>query len=237
MKLNGIKVTWLGHATFLIETPGGKKVIVDPWVTGNPATPADKKSFDRIDVMLCTHGHSDHIGDAAELAKKHNPTVVGIYELCGWMQKHGARQIAPMNKGGSVKVGDIKVTMVNAFHSSGIEGGDSVVYGGEPCGYVIEFENGTRIYHAGDTCVFGDMAIIHELYRPDLAMLPIGDRFTMGPKEAAYACRLLKPKAVIPMHFGTFPLLTGTPEEFGSELKAAGLRVELMTMKPGETVS
>lgn len=237
MKLNGIKVTWLGHATFLIETPGGKKVIIDPWVTGNPVTPADKKSFDRIDVMLCTHGHSDHIGDAAELAKKHDPIVVGIYELCGWLKKQGAKQIAPMNKGGSLQAGDIKVTMVNAFHSGGIEDGGSVVYGGEPCGYIVEFENGTRIYHAGDTCVFGDMAIIHDLYRPDLALLPIGDLFTMGPREAAFACRLLKPKAVIPMHFGTFPLLTGTPEEFGRELKAAGLDAELITMKPGETVS
>jgi len=235
MKLNGIKVTWLGHAAFLIETPAGKKVIIDPWVTGNPVTPADKKSFDRIDVMLCTHGHGDHIGDAAELAKKHNPTVVGIYELCGWLQKQGAKQIAPMNKGGSQQVGDIKVSMVNAFHSGGIEDGGSVVYGGEPCGYVIEFENGIKIYHAGDTCLFGDMAIIHDLYQPDLAMLPIGDRFTMGPRQAAYACRLLKPEAVIPMHFGTFPMLTGTSEEFGREIK--DLSVELITMKPGETIS
>jgi L-ascorbate metabolism protein UlaG (beta-lactamase superfamily) len=237
MKLNGIKVTWLGHATFSIDTPGGKKVMIDPWVSSNPVTPANKKSFDRIDVILCTHGHGDHIGDAAELAKKHNPKVVGIYEFCGWLQKKGAKQIAPMNKGGTQQVGDIRVTMVNAFHSSGIEDGGGVVYGGEPCGYVIEFENGIKIYHAGDTCVFGDMAIIHELYQPDLAMLPIGDLFTMGPKEAAYACRLLKPKAVIPMHFGTFPLLTGTPEEFDKKLKEAGLNVELVTMKPGDTIS
>jgi len=158
MKLNGIKITWLGHSTFLIETPGGKKVIIDPWVTGNPATPAKNKSFDRIDVMLCTHGHSDHVGDAAELAKKHNPTVVAIYELCLLLQKKGAKQIAPMNKGGSQKVGDIKVTMVNAFHSSGFEDGGSIAYVGDPAGYVIEFENGIKIYHAGDTCVwrYGD---------------------------------------------------------------------------------
>ena len=236
MKLNGIRITWLGHATFLIETPGSKKVIIDPWVTGNPATPADKKSFDRLDLMLCTHGHSDHVGDAAELAKKHNPTVVGIYELCLLLQKHGAQQIAPMNKGGSQKVGDIMVTMVNAFHSAGFEDGSSLVYAGEPCGYVVEFANGLKVYHAGDTCVFGDMAIIHELYQPDIAMLPIGDRFTMGPKQATYACRLLKPEVVIPMHFGTFPMLTGTAEEFGKELKAASLPVELITMKPGETI-
>lgn len=237
MRLNGIKITWLGHATFLVETPGGRQVLIDPWVTNNPSTPANKKNFDKIDVMLCTHGHGDHIGDAAELAKKHNPKVVGIYELCGWLQKKGAKQIAPMNKGGSQQVGDIKVTMVHANHSSGIEDGGQVIYGGDPCGYVITFENGLKIYHAGDTNVFGDMGIIRELYRPDLAMLPIGDLFTMGPMEAAYACRLLEPKAVIPMHWGTFPLLTGTPEEFGHELKGAGLGVELITMKPGETIS
>jgi len=237
MRLSGIKVTWLGHATFLLETPGGKQILVDPWVMNNPSTPSNKKSFDKIDVMLCTHGHGDHIGDAVELAKKHNPKVVGIYELVLWMQQKGAKEIAPMNKGGTQQVGDVKVTMVQANHSSGIEDGKQVVYGGEACGYVITFDNGLKIYHAGDTNVFGDMEIIRDLYRPDLALLPIGDLFTMGPKEAAYACRLLEPKAVIPMHWGTFPLLTGTPADFGHELKANGLGVELLTMKPGETIS
>ena len=237
MRLNGVKVTWLGHATFLLETPGGKHVLIDPWVMNNPSTPADKKNLNKLDVMLCTHGHGDHIGDAVELAKKHDPKVVGIYELCSWMQQKGARQIAPMNKGGTQQVGDIKVTMVHANHSSGIEDAKQTVYGGEACGYVITFDNGVKIYHAGDTNVFGDMEIIRDLYRPDLAMLPIGDLFTMGPKEAAYACRLLEPKSVIPMHWGTFPLLTGTPAEFGHELKGRGLGVELITMKPGETIS
>jgi L-ascorbate metabolism protein UlaG (beta-lactamase superfamily) len=236
MRLNGVQVTWLGHATFLIATPGGQQVVVDPWVTNNPSTPANKKSFEKLDVMLCTHGHGDHIGDAVELARKHNSKIVGIYELCAWMQSKGAKQTSPMNKGGTQAVGDIKVTMVHAHHSAGIEDGGQFIYGGDPCGYVITFDNGLKIYHAGDTNVFGDMEIIRDLYHPDLVMLPIGDRFTMGPKEAAYACRLLEPKAVIPMHWGTFPLLTGTPAEFTHELKGSGLGVEVITMKPGETI-
>ena len=147
------------------------------------------------------------------------------------------KQIAPMNKGGTQKVGDIRVTMVNAHHSAAIEDGGQMIYGGEPCGYVIEFENGLRIYHAGDTCVFGDMAIIRELYKPDLALLPIGDVYTMGPLEAAYACRLLQPKAVIPMHWGTFPALTGTPAEFSRRLAEDGTSVEVITIEPGETIT
>jgi len=237
MKLNGVKVTWLGHATFLIETPSGKKIIIDPWVAKNPKTPAAFKSFDRLDVILCTHGHGDHSGDLVELAKKHSATVAGIYELCTWASKKGAKQTAPMNKGGTQKVGDIRVTMVNAHHSAAIEDDGQIVYGGEPCGYVLEFENGLRIYHAGDTCVFGDMAIIRELYKPDLAMLPIGDLYTMGPLEAAYACRLLQPKAVIPMHWGTFPALTGTPAELSRRLSEAEIAVEVITMGPGETIA
>lgn len=235
MKLNGIKLTWLGHATFLIETPAGKKILIDPWVMNNPSTPADQKKFDKIDVMLCTHGHGDHIGDAVALAKQHNPKVVGVYELCMWMNKKGAQQIMPMNKGGSQEVGDIYVTMVHADHSCGIEDDGQIIYGGEPCGFVIQFQNGLKIYHAGDTNVFGDMAIIHELYQPDLVMLPIGDVFTMGPREASYACKLLNPKAVIPMHFGTFPLLTGTPQELERRIKDMG--VELHALKPGEGLS
>jgi L-ascorbate metabolism protein UlaG (beta-lactamase superfamily) len=237
MNLNGIKITWLGHSTFLVVTPGGKNLILDPWVTGNPATPDDQKRFDKLDYMLCSHGHSDHFGDAVDLAKKHNPKIAGMYELCAFLQKKGAKQILPMNKGGTQQVGDIKVSLVNAHHSNTIDDDGASVPGGEPCGFVIEFENGFRLYHAGDTNVFGDMAIIRELYAPDLCMLPIGDLFTMGPKEAAYACTLLKPKAVIPMHYATFPVLTGTPEAFQKALKSRGVTTEVITMKPGETIS
>jgi L-ascorbate metabolism protein UlaG (beta-lactamase superfamily) len=232
MDWKGVQLTWLGHATFRVQTPAGRTVLIDPWVMGNPACPPGEKQVKKVDVMLCTHGHFDHIGDALEIAKQHHPTIVGIFELCAWLEKKGAKNTSPMNKGGTQQVGDIKVTMVHAEHSCGIQDGDQIVYGGEACGYVIEFENGLKIYHAGDTCVFGDMRIIHDLYKPEVVMLPIGDRFTMSPREAAYAIELLRPKVVVPMHFATFPLLTGSP----AELKNLVEGVEVLEMKPGQTV-
>ena len=233
MKLNGIKITWLGHATFRIQTPKGKIILVDPWVMGNPACPDSEKDVKGVDVMMVTHGHGDHIGDAVEIAKRHNPKVVGIPELCAWLGKKGVQQLAEMNKGGTQQLDDIKVTMVHADHSCGILDDGEFVYGGEACGYVVEFENGVKLYHAGDTNVFGDMAIIRDLYRPQIAMLPIGDHYTMSPREAAYACNLLKSEIVIPMHFATFPVLTGRP----SQLSKLVTGVEIVEMKPGQTIS
>lgn len=230
--LKGIKVTWLGHATFRIETPAATTIIVDPWVMNNPMCPEDERNVKKVDVLLCTHGHMDHIGDAVEIAKKHNPKVVGIPELTGWLEKKGVKNTSMMNKGGTQTVADIKVTMVHADHSCGIQDGDQIVYGGEACGYVITFENGVKIYHAGDTNVFGDMKIIRELYAPEIVMLPIGDHFTMSPREAAYAVNLLQPKTVIPMHFGTFPVLTGRPSELAGLVQG----VEVQEMKPGQTL-
>ncbi|HTM88529.1 MAG TPA: metal-dependent hydrolase [Terriglobales bacterium] len=232
MDLKGVKLSWLGHATFRMQTPGGKTVVVDPWVMGNPLCPEAEKKLSKVDAMLCTHGHFDHIADAVEIGKRHNPKVVGIFELCGWLEKKGVKNTSPMNKGGTQAVGDIRVTMVHADHSCGILDGEQTIYGGEACGFVIEFENGLKIYHAGDTAVFGDMQIIRELYAPDIALLPIGDHYVMSPREAAYACKLLKPKAVVPMHFGTFPVLTGTVAEFKRLVKD----VEVVEMKPGQTL-
>jgi L-ascorbate metabolism protein UlaG (beta-lactamase superfamily) len=234
MNLNGAKLTWLGHSTFRLQTPAGQTVLIDPWVMNNPMCPKSEKKVHKVDVLLCTHGHFDHIGDAVEIAKKHNPTVVGIFELCMWMQKKGVQKVAPMNKGGSQRFGDMKVTMVHAVHSCGIQDGDQIIYGGEACGYVIELDNGVKMYHAGDTSVFSDMQIINDLYGPQIAMLPTGDLFTMSPKEAAYACKLLRPKTVIPMHFGTFPPLTGTPGEL--ERLTIHLGVDVVELTPGETV-
>lgn len=233
MNLKGIKLTWLGHATFRVETPEGKTFYIDPWIGGNPACPDSEKNIKKVDVLVCTHGHFDHIGDAVELAKRDGTTVVGIFELCTWLQKKGAKQTSPMNKGGTQRVADVKITMVHAVHSCGIQDGDQIVYGGEACGYVLEFSNGVKIYHAGDTNVFSDMSIIRELYAPKIAMLPIGDHFTMSPREAAYACKLLKPETVIPMHFGTFPVLTGRP----SQLQELVPEVKVLEFKPGQTIS
>jgi L-ascorbate metabolism protein UlaG (beta-lactamase superfamily) len=233
MNLKGIQLTWLGHATFRVQTPEGKTLYIDPWIDGNPACPESEKNVKKADVLICTHGHGDHIGDAVDVGKKLNPIAVGIFELCTWLQKKGVKQIAPMNKGGTQTVAEVKITMVNAVHSCGIQDGDQIVYGGEACGYVLEFSNGVKLYHAGDTAVFSDMAIIRDLYAPKIAMLPIGDHFTMSPREAAYACKLLQPETVIPMHFGTFPALTGTPGEFQKLVP----NVEVLEMKPGQTIS
>jgi len=233
MDLKGIKLTWLGHSAFRIETPEGKRLYVDPWIAGNPKCPENEKNVQRADVLICTHGHFDHIADAVDVAKKHDSVAVGIYELCAWLEKKGVKQTSPMNKGGTQTVADVKITMVHAVHSCGIQDGDQIVYGGEACGYVLEFSNGVKLYHAGDTNVFSDMAIIRDLYGPKICMLPIGDHFTMSPREASYACKLLTPETVIPMHFGTFPVLTGKP----SELQALAPEVKVVELKPGQTIS
>ena len=235
MKLNnGLRLTWLGHATVKLEY-GGQTTLIDPWVMNNPVCPDELKTFDRIDTMLITHGHFDHTSDAVELSKKHSPTVVGMIEVAGWLERKGVQNTVGMNKGGTVQANGVKATMVHANHSSSFTEDDgTTVYLGEPAGYVVEFPNGYKVYHAGDTNVFGDMQIIGSLYQPDLALLPIGDHFTMGPREAAHAAELLDVPAILPIHYGTFPLLTGTPDDLRELTKS--LDVDIVTLQPGETL-
>jgi L-ascorbate metabolism protein UlaG (beta-lactamase superfamily) len=237
---NGVKLTWIGHASFILDTPGGKRALIDPWMTGNPVAPESLQDPGDVDLILLSHGHSDHTGDVIRLAREKSPAaVMCMIELGDYLGSKGVENIIGGNKGGTLSAEGVSVTLTHAFHSSsyGEEDG-TIVYTGEPAGLIITLENGYRIYFAGDTTVFGDMALIGELYKPDLAMLPIGDFFTMGPMEAAKAVELLGIKHVLGMHYGTFPLLTGTPQGLRDELAKRGLTdVVVEELEPGETLS
>jgi L-ascorbate metabolism protein UlaG (beta-lactamase superfamily) len=226
-----VPLTWLGHGSFRLDTPGGKRIYIDPWLS-NPKCPESEKEPERVDVIALTHGHGDHVGETVELSKQFQPEIVAQLELKGWLGKQGAAidEVPGPNKGGTVEAGGVRFTIVNAFHSSSTDDG---AYLGEPAGLVLEFENGTSIYFAGDTCVFGDMQLIGRIYSPDLAVLPIGGHFTMDPREAAVALELIGTKRCVPCHYGTFPLLAGSPTELAE--KASG--VEVIALEPGETTT
>jgi len=231
--MHQLAITWLGHSTFIVRTPGGKRVLFDPWLAGNPSCPDVMKNAPAVDLILASHGHFDHIDDLLLCARDSRAPVVAIVELCDWLGRKGIQNLAPMNKGGSQTIAGLRVTMTDARHSSGYVDNGQMVYMGEPAGFVLTLEDGRTIYYAGDTCLFGDMRLIGEMHKPDIAFLPIGDRFTMGPAAAAKACELLGVRQVVPMHWGTFPLLTGTPSELKSLVASRG--VDVLELQPGET--
>jgi L-ascorbate metabolism protein UlaG (beta-lactamase superfamily) len=227
-------ITWLGHATFRLDTHSGTRVYVDPFLTGSPSCPDDEREPERCDLIVVTHGHGDHVGDAVTLAQSHGCPIVAQVELRAWLTRQGApddRMAHSPNKGGTVRVADLQVTLTHAQHSSSTSDG---TYAGESCGLVLRPDHGPVVYVAGDTNVFGDMALIGRLYRPDVAVLPIGDHFTMGPHEAAVAAELVGAPRVVPSHYGTFPILSGTPETLRPLLPPG---VELLVPTPGETLA
>jgi len=230
--MSSLAITWLGHSTFLLRTPGGKRVLIDPWLTSNPSCPDSLKKPGKVDLILVSHGHFDHMDDLVNVARESGAPVVGIFELCDWLGRKGLQNASPMNKGGSQEIAGLRVTMTDARHSSGYFDNGQMVYMGEPAGYVIRLENGRVIYYSGDTCLFGDMRLIGEMYKPEIAFLPIGDRFTMDPAAAAKACEFLGVRQVVPMHWGTFPLLTGTPADLK---KFVPRGVEVLELQPGQT--
>ncbi len=226
--LRGVGVTWLGHSTFLLKSQMGVRLLFDPFLVGNPNCPPNFRRIEAVDLILISHGHSDHCEDAPAVARDTGAAVVASPELAGWMERQGARHVRPMNIGGRQTIAGIEIAMVPALHSSSAPDG---TYLGPATGFVVRFEDGQKLYFAGDTALFGDMRLIRERHAPDVAFLPIGDRFTMGPEDAAIAVEWLGVKAIVPMHYGTFPALTGTVEELRTHVDRRP--IEVIELQPG----
>ena len=226
-----VSLTWLGHASFRLDSLGGKRIYVDPFLNGNPKCPESELVPERVDVIALTHGHGDHTGDVVDLAKRFEPQIVAQVELKSWLGGKGAPvgELPGLNKGGSQEIDGVRFTLTNAFHSSSTDDG---AYAGEACGLVVRLENGTAIYFAGDTCVHSDMQLIGRIYRPDLAVIPIGGWFVMDPQEAAVAIELIGAPRYLPCHYGTFPLLSGTP----AALRELAPDADVVDLDPGQTL-
>ena len=231
---NAVRITWLGHATVLIRTAKGTTILIDPYIAQNPKYPKSFELPSKIHYVLLTHGHGAHISDAVPVASRYGAKVVAIYELASYIAGKGISETIGMNLGGTVQLDDVAATMVEAKHSSGAQDDKGTHYVGVAAGYILSISGGPVLYHAGDTGVFGDMKLIGDLYHPRIAMLPIGDHFTMGTKEAALAVNLLRPQVVLPIHFGTFPMLTGTPDALAGVVPSD---VEVVRWSPGEEYS
>lgn len=236
-RFQGLHLTWYGHAAFQLKSSRGKSVLIDPWLD-NPNSPVDAGEIDDIDFIGLTHGHADHIGNTLDIARRTGASVIGVFEVAQYLLSQGLSedQVVGMNIGGTFISDGVKFSMVPALHSSGIAGEGGITEGGDPAGIVVEFENGYSVYHTGDTDFFGDMQYIREFHHPNLMLTCIGDHFTMGPQKAARSIELIQPDYVIPMHYGTFPLLTGTPEAL-IEAAADKYKQSVIVVEPGETVS
>ncbi|HEX6465320.1 MAG TPA: metal-dependent hydrolase [Vicinamibacterales bacterium] len=230
--MSALSITWFGHATFLVTTPGGKRIVFDPWLTGNPKAPSGTK-IDKADVICVTHGHSDHTADVVSIARATGAPVVAIYELGNWFSGKGVKDVVGMGIGGTTIVKGLRISMTAAVHSSSVDDNGKAVYVGLATGFVVRMEDDRALYFAGDTALFGDMRMIRELHAPEIAFLPIGDHFTMDPVAAAKACELLGVRQVVPMHYGTFPMLTGTPDQLKKLVDPMG--IDVLVLKPGET--
>ena len=236
--MDNIKIKYIGHSTFLITTQSGKKIIIDPWLNDNPSSSEDVGTIGEINYILITHGHFDHVGDTLDIIKNNpNSTTIANFEIGQWLEKKGGVNISSMSHGGTQYFEDFKVSMVNAVHGSGISDANSenLVYGGIASGLILKFNDDFSIYHAGDTSIFGDMSLISDIYKPDLCMIPIGDHFTMGVEEAVYATKLIKARTYIPIHYGTFPVLTGDPDDFKERVESHG-NSKVIIMNPGDEI-